>query len=74
MGQRVTKNFERRFADKISVYFPEKVPEPVEQEIRNTKLVKAFTDVLSGILKREPTQEELLGIIEVKVPRKFSKI
>lgn len=74
MGQRIAKNFERRFTDKIIVYFPKKMPEPSEQEIRNGKIVKALIGVLSGILKREPTQEELLGISEVKVPRKFSEI
>ena len=65
MRQAITKNFQKRFEGKIVVAYRKKPMEPSEQQIQNTRLSKAFTQVLSGILKREPTQEELLGIVDI---------
>jgi len=70
MSQRILKNFQKRFGDRISVTYQKKSLEPAEQKFRDGRLVKAYIQVLTGILKREPTQEELLGITEIK----FSKI
>ena len=65
MRHSITRNFQKRFEGKIEVAYREKPLEPAEQQIQNTRLLKAFTQVLSSVLKREPTQEELLGIVDI---------
>ncbi|MBL8013165.1 MAG: hypothetical protein JNN05_04895, partial [Candidatus Omnitrophica bacterium] len=50
---------------RTSVTYQQKPLEPAEQKIRDGRLVKAYTQVLAGILKREPTQEELLGLVDI---------
>jgi len=72
MGQKITQNFEKRFGGNITVAYRQKSLEPEELQIRNSRLLKAFTQVLTGILKREPTQEELLGINKIKIPKEKS--
>lgn len=56
------RNFNKRFGDRISVTYANKPTGVRELQMRNTKLYRAFIDVLSGILGREPTQKEILGI------------
>jgi len=73
MGQQITKNFQNRFEDRISVSYREKSIEPAEQQIRSTRIVKAFTQILTGILKREPTKEELLGIVDISARKHLRK-
>ena len=68
MRQDITKNFYKRFGDRIKVVYLDKPLEPTEQKIRNAKIRVAFTLMLSEILKREPTQEELLGITKINLP------
>jgi hypothetical protein len=62
MGRSISENFKNRFGDRISVSYPNRQLDPGEQKIQNENLLKAFSQVLAGILKREPTQDELLGI------------
>lgn len=68
MGQKLSNNFKKRFEDRINVTYQQKHLEPAEQKIRDGRLVKAYTQVLAGILKREPTQEELLGLVDISIP------
>ena len=77
MRHSIAQNFQKRFEGKIEVAYREKPLEPAEQQIQNTRLLKAFTQVLSSVLKREPTQEELLGIVDIskhKINLKNKKI
>ena len=67
MGERILKNFKKRFEGRITVTYQQKPLEPAEQKFRDERLVKAYTQVLTGILKREPTQEELLGLVDISV-------
>jgi len=64
MGLKMTQNFDKRFGDRITVTYRQTLWEPEESEIYNSKLLKAYTRVLTGIFKREPTLEELLGIVD----------
>ncbi len=73
MRQRMDKNFQKRFEDRISVVFPERLLAPTEQRARNDSLVKAITEVMAGILKREPTQEELLGLEDISTHKRRRK-
>ena len=74
MRQDITKNFYKRFGDRIKVVYLDKPLEPTEQKIRNAKLREAYKLMLTEILKREPTQEELLGIVKIKPRIKLSKV
>ena len=69
MGQRILNNFHKRFGDRIIVTYTDKPHLPEEQALQNKDIADAIVQVLTGILKREPTQDELLGIIEVKAPK-----
>ena len=61
MGDRQKSNFENRFKGGFSVIYPEKPLEGVARKIRNQKILEAVKAVLTAILKREPTPDELSG-------------
>ncbi len=69
MGQRIKNNFQKRFGDRIHVIYAEHST-VTEKEILKTRLCEAITKVLSGILGREPTQRELLGIDDLSRNKK----
>jgi hypothetical protein len=73
MGQKTTENFDKRFGDRITVAYRQKHWEPEEAQIHNSKLLKAYTQVLVGLLNREATQEELLGIVNIAVCKQRRK-
>ncbi len=66
MTQRMDNNFRKRFGDRITTRYLDKPLEPTEQKIRNAKLREAYKLMLTEILKREPTEKELLGIVRIK--------
>ena len=62
MGRRHLNHFKRRFGDrKFVVIYPEKPLEGSERRLQNEKIAQAFVSVLAGILKREPTANEISG-------------
>lgn len=61
MGQTIKNNFNKRFGGRIRIIYAQKVS-VTEKQVINEKLCKAMVEVLTGILGREPTQRELLGI------------
>ncbi len=61
MGQTIKNNFNKRFGGRIRIVYAQKVS-VTEKQVINEKLCKAMVEVLTGILGREPTQRELLGI------------
>lgn len=73
MGRKTEKNFNRRFEGRISVTFPERPLQPAESKAQNEALCRAITEVMAGILKREPTQEELLGLEDISTQRRKRK-
>jgi len=66
MSEKILKNFQKRFVNGISVAYLKKPLEPAEQKFRDSRLAKAYEQVLAGILKREPRQEELLGLVDIE--------
>jgi hypothetical protein len=64
MGQRIRNNFNKRFGGRIRVVYAQKLSVE-EKQLLNERLCKAMIQVLSGILGREPTQRELLGIDDI---------
>lgn len=60
MGAKQT-NFEKRFTHGFRVIYLEKQLEGEARKLQNQKLTKALSAVLAGILKREPTPDELSG-------------
>lgn len=67
MGQTRDKNFLKRFGGRFSTSFAEKPLSPTERKAQNETLCRAIAEVMAGILNREPTQEELLGLEDISV-------
>jgi len=61
MGERQKSNFEKRFKRGFNVIYPDKPLEGVARVTQNKKIFEAVKAVLTGILKREPTPDELSG-------------
>ncbi len=61
MGERQISNFEKRFKRGFVVVYPEKPLEGAARRMQNQKIFEAVKAVLTGILKREPTPDELSG-------------
>lgn len=64
MGRSAKSNFDKRFGGRIRIVYAQKMFE-IEKRNQYGKLCKAIKQVLSGILGREPTQRELMGIDDI---------
>lgn len=63
MGKSLAEHFQKCFKGrKITLVYPDKPLEGAERRLQNEKIFQAFTSVLAGILKREPTANELSGL------------
>ena len=65
MGERQKSNFEKRFKRGFNVIYPDKPLEGVARTMQNKKILEAVKAVLTGILKREPTPDELSGCRQI---------
>ena len=65
MGKPLISQFEKRFGDRISTVYSDGESGVMTQRNREEKLAKAITQVIAGILKREPTKDELLGLVDI---------
>ena len=62
MGRSLTNHFKRRFGDRrFVVIYPDKPTEGAERCFQNEKIAQAFVSIMAGILKREPTANEISG-------------
>jgi hypothetical protein len=61
MGERQTSHFGKRFKRGLVVVYPERPLEGAARRMRNQKILEAVKAVLTGILKRDPTPDELSG-------------
>lgn len=50
--------------------FSDKPLSPVEQKVQNNALYRAISGVMAGILRREPTEKEIMGIEDVSVNKR----
>ena len=69
MGRTKTKIFRERFGDRICIQYSNAVFSPSEQEFQNKRLVEAIQGVMAGILKRQPAEDELLGLKKINSPK-----
>ncbi|MFA4905066.1 MAG: hypothetical protein WC645_01030 [Candidatus Margulisiibacteriota bacterium] len=67
MGKPLISQFQKRFSGRMSVVYAERQGSLAEQKMQKEALAKAVTQVIAGILQREPTQEELLGLVDLSV-------
>ena len=67
MGKPVVSQFQKRFGDRITAVYADKPCTAIEQQVQGEALAKAITQVIAGILKREPTPDELLGLVDISV-------
>ena len=74
MGQRLTNNFKKRFGDrKFVVLYPQKPIEGAARRQHNEKITQAFISVLAGVLKREPSVNEISGREDLSLKPKACK-
>lgn len=66
MGQRIKTNFEGQFGNRINILYTDRPLRASEQYIQNGNICKAFSDVLAGIIGREPSEAELFGIKNIE--------
>ena len=66
MGKRAMNNFKKRFGDppRITVTFVKVTPEEVREDAKRT--FSAYKDMLTSLIGRQLTLDELLG--NVKIP------
>ena len=65
MGKPLVSQFQKRFGDRITAVYANKPRTVVDEQTQGETLAKAVTQVIAGILKREPSQEELLGLVDI---------
>lgn len=65
MGKPLINQFQKRFSGRISAVYAKYPGSLAAQKMQSEALAKAVTQVMAGILKREPTQEELLGLVNI---------
>lgn len=73
MERKTETNFQKRFGERISVLFSDRSLQPAGSKAQNEALCRAITEVMAGILKREPTQEEILGLEDISTKRRKRK-
>ena len=70
MERKTETNFQKRFGGRTSVTFSDRPFHPAETKAQNETLCRAVREVIAGILEREPTTEEMLGIEEISTLKK----
>ncbi|MDO8675553.1 MAG: hypothetical protein Q7K71_05490 [Candidatus Omnitrophota bacterium] len=65
MGVKQTANFDKRFKNGFKIIYSDKPLEGDSRRLQNQKILEAVTAVLRGILKREPTPDELSGCRQI---------
>jgi hypothetical protein len=73
MGHSAEKLFEKRFAGGIEVVYCTKPLDGEERQFNQKRLSDAIKAVMATVLKREPTLEELLGLVPIVVSKKKGK-
>lgn len=67
------KQFEKRFSQGMEVHYSQDVLTPSEHEYRSESLRTALREVLTALLKREPTDDELSGRVDISKLIRFSR-
>ena len=65
MGHSADKRFEFRFKKGIEVVYRTRPVDGEERQLNQQKLSDAVKAVMAAVLKREPTPEELLGLVPI---------
>ena len=67
MGRRLSDNFKKRFGDppRIEIKYTKKKLSSTEEVYRSSQIATAHAKVLRSILGREPTQNEILGKVDI---------
>jgi hypothetical protein len=67
MGKRADNNFKKRFGDppRIVVKFEQKPLDSEERKYRSRRIADAVKAILTDLLGREPTHDELIGRVPI---------
>jgi DNA-directed RNA polymerase specialized sigma subunit len=71
-GRSMSDNFKKRFGDpaRIKIQTETKKASFPEESYRSQKIAEASIDILRGVLGREPTQDEILGKVDISRAKK----
>jgi len=66
-GRSIKDNFKRRFGDpaRIKIEYAKDKISPSEEAYRSEQISKAYAGVLKSVLGREPTQDEIIGKVDI---------
>ena len=67
------KQFEKRFTQGLEVNYSQEVLTPSEHEHRSESLRKAIRGAFKALLKREPTDNELSGRVDISKLVRFGR-
>jgi len=70
MSRNMEGHFKKRFGDRIEIVYADKPLRGAEREMQNIKICRALISILSGVLGREPTPSEILGIDDISLHKK----
>ena len=73
MRQSPDKQFEKRFPQGMEVNYSQEVVTPSEHEYRSESLRIAIRGALKAILKREPTEDEVFGRVDISKVIRISR-
>ncbi len=65
MGKKIAQNVQEKFGDRFIAVYPDKPVSATERAIHYEAISKAVFQVLTGILGREPTEEEFSGAVDI---------
>lgn len=74
MGARAEKLFQKRFGEKIEVVYQTRSIDGEEKQLIQKRISDALKAVMTALLKREPTREELLGLVPIVVSKKKGRL
>ena len=66
MGNRITKNFQKRFGNPPRIKITPVSLRREDRKLHNERVFGAYKQVLTSLLKRPPTEAELLGFVDIE--------
>lgn len=69
MNHSSEKKFQKRFGEEIEVVYSTKPVDVEERRFSNERLSQAIKAVMTDVLKREPTPQELLGVDQIIISK-----
>ncbi len=66
MGKTIIQNFQKRFGNPPRITITSVPLSSQEKEFRDAKIFEIYKQLLTSLLKRPPTEKELLGLVNIE--------